>query len=64
MTRQNRIRLSDQEKRLLETLKEMKYGQDSVPLGAVVGDAVRAVIASRQGGADADNDDNGGSVHL
>ena len=64
MTRQNRIRLSDQEKRLLETLKEMKYGQDSVPLGAVVGDAVRAVIASRQGGADADNDDNDGNVHL
>ena len=55
MTRQNRIRLSDQEKRLLETLKEMKYGQDSVPLGAVVGDAVRAVIASRQGGADSND---------
>ena len=58
MTRENRIRLSDQERRLVETLKEMKYGQDSVPLGAVVGDAVRAVIASRQGGADADSEDS------
>jgi len=62
MTRENRIRLSDQERRLVETLKEMKYGQDSVPLGAVVGDACRAVIGRRE--ADADNDDNDGNVHL
>jgi len=64
MTRENRIRLSDQERRLVETLKKMKYGDDAIPLGAVVGDAVRAVISSRQGGADADNDDNDGNVHL
>jgi hypothetical protein len=61
MTRENRIRLSDQEKRLLETLKEMKYSDDPVPLGVVVGDACRAVIGSREAGADADNDSG---VHL
>ena len=55
MTRQNRIRLSDQEKRLLETLKEMKYSDDPVPLGVVVGDAVRAAISARQGGADSND---------
>ena len=60
MTRQNRIRLSDQEKRLLETLKEMKYSDDPVPLGVVVGDACRAVIARR----DAETDSNDSGVRL
>jgi hypothetical protein len=57
MAREQRIRVSKQEKRLLETLKNMKYGDDAIPLGAVVGDACRAVIARRD--AEADSNDSG-----
>jgi hypothetical protein len=37
MARTNTVRLSDSEKELLERVREVEFGTDSVPLGEVLG---------------------------
>ena len=65
MVRQNRVRLSDQERRLVESIKQIKYSDSDPPLGFVIGEVCRSAIAdSAPDPAEADNNDSEGSVHL
>ena len=60
MTRKNRVRLSDQERRLVESIKQIKYSDSDPPLGFVIGEVCQWAIAeSAPEPADADADDSG-----
>lgn len=51
MVRDNRIRLSDDEKRVLELTQETVY-DENVPLGVVVARACRSLLADDDSGGD------------
>jgi hypothetical protein len=44
MARDNTIVLSDEEKALVEEVKQAQYGDETLPHGFVIGDALRQVL--------------------
>lgn len=44
MTRDNTIVLSDEEKELVSKVKQAQYGDESLPHGFVIGNALRQVL--------------------
>ena len=54
MVRDNRIRLSDDEKRVLELTRNTVY-DGSVPLGVVVSRACRSLLSSDESGDDGED---------
>lgn len=52
MTRDNTIVLSDEERELVEQVKRARYGDESLPHGFVVGNALRReLLTTRETGA-------------
>ncbi|KOX93397.1 hypothetical protein AMS69_05565 [Haloarcula rubripromontorii] len=49
MTRDNTIVLSDEERELVEQVKQARYGDESLPHGFVIGNALRRdLLTSRE----------------
>lgn len=50
MTRNNTIVLSDEERELVDEVKEVQYGEKNIPHGFVIGNALRRVLSGRRDG--------------
>ena len=50
MKRNNTIVLSDEERELVDEVKEAQYGEENIPHGFVIGNALRRVLSGRRDG--------------
>ena len=47
MTRNNTIVLSDEERELVDEVKQAQYGEENIPHGFIIGNALRRVLSGQ-----------------